>query len=520
MIDASAFKICSFKMAEKEKSSDKTTLHIQSKIAGGKYCCVVNCHRNSKADKDIVSFFGFPKRNQEQREKWIQAVKRINPDGSKWTPNQHSKICSDHFVSGWWSPSRNDPDYVPSKFGTNHIPAKSEKDVQRFQRYRSRSQSRRSADDSEQVAVDAEEDQNDLTLCKSSQTTMELDLAVSKICIKFESLESETLVSNNGTLCHKSTQFTTDAIYSNDVGVQTALGLEENLSTGIGLDFDNMAEQQFVSFTGITKNLFNFILDLAEEEIKKSRTVTRESRLALFLVKLKLNPSFSALGGMFKMRAETAALHFADVLGAMVKVARTGVIWYSKDKVRARLPPSFKSLYPETRIIIDCSEIPCETPSRLKQRTLLYSNYKSRHTLKFLVGCAPSGEIMFISETFGGRTTDTEATIKSGLITLIEENDAILADKGFPHIEGGVNSKGGVLVMPPFKEKQRQFSTQDNKSAYDCASVRVHIERCIARMKVFSYLKFVRLCEFKHIDDVLYVISYLCNMGNDLIKQD
>ena len=493
-----------------------------SKVAGGKYCCVVNCQRNYKADKDVVSFFSFPKRNPEQREKWIQAVRRINADGSPWVPSQHSKICSEHFVSGWWSPSRNDPDYAPSIFATKHVSAKSEKDVERFQRVRSRSQSRKSVEEnSEQFAVDFEEDQaEDTTLCKSTQTTMALDRAMSRLCVKFESLESETLVLKNGTICHKSTQFCTEATYSQDVGTQAALGQDKEQPAKEGLDFKNMAEEQFVSFTGISKDLFNFILELAGDEIKSSRTAPRESRLALFLVKLKLNPSFLALGGMFRMTGETAAQRFSEVLDNMVKIAKTGVIWYSKDKVRARLPPSFKSLYPDTRVIIDCSEIPCEIPGHLKQRTLLYSNYKSRHTLKFLVGCAPSGEIMFISQTFGGRTTDTEATIKSGFVNLIEEGDAILADKGFPHIEGGVNSQGGVLVMPPFKEKQRQFSTQDNKSAYDCASVRVHIERCIARMKVFSILKFVRLCEFKYIDDILYVISYLCNMGNDLIKQD
>ncbi len=486
--------------------------------SGGTYCCVVGCHRNSQADQGKVSFFSFPKKNQEQRQKWVNAVHRVNPDGSQWKPGPYAKICSDHFVSGRWSPTRNDPDYAPTQFPTKHVKAKSDQDVARYARLQSRSlaQSMTRIDNCESGGEEELTPSNS----QASQTASDLQLAKASFRVTFESFESEIIVSPEQKICNKSTQISSTISYAHDAGVQVHFGQEELASLG-GFDVVAMTERQFKAFTGIQKNLFHFILDLAEDDIKSSRIIERDGKLALFLVKLKLNPTFAALSGMFQLRREEAASQcFSEVLSAMVKIAKTGVIWFSKDKIQARLPPSFKALYPETRVIIDCSEIPCEKPHLLKQRTLLYSNYKSRHTLKFLVGCAPSGEIMFISETYGGRTTDTEATIKSGLMTLIENGDAVLADKGFPHIEGGVNTKGGVLVMPPFKDKQRQFSTQDNKSAYDCASVRVHIERCIARMKVFNCLHFVRLDEFKFIDDILYVISYLCNMGNDLIKQD
>ena len=53
----------------------------------------------------------------------------------------------------------------------------------------------------------------------------------------------------------------------------------------------------------------------------------------------------------------------------------------------------------------------------------------SRFTHKFLVGCAPSGEITFISQSYGGRTTDSELTVKSGFINLVEPGDLVMADK-------------------------------------------------------------------------------------------
>ena len=98
---------------------------------------------------------------------------------------------------------------------------------------------------------------------------------------------------------------------------------------------------------------------------------------------------------------------------------------------------------------------------------------------------------------------------------MIEPGDTILANKGFPRIESDVNANGGVLVMPPFKHKKNPFSSSENKTAYQCASVPVHVKSCIARMKVFECLHFVKLD--LDIDDILYVISY---MGKDVIQQD
>ncbi len=505
-------------------STDENSERTRRK-SGGLYCSVVNCHRNTKADNDKVRFFKFPANNPEKRQLWIQALKRVNPDGSPWQPTASSRVCSDHFISGNHSPTRTDPDYKPTKFPTSHVRAKSASDIQRFERPQARSFSRSvSLEESVDFANQFEDD-----FPRNRNISTQTSEGIMKICsgftIKFESVDSEVTVKNNEIHCSKGTQYSTTA--SSDIALSTTStftqdfshGTQKNLGFG-PFNFDAMTDRKFTAFTGIQKNMFRFILDLAEDKICDSRNIRRDEKLGLFLAGIKLNASYAALGGMFEIGEHAASKHFEQVLGVMVSIAKTGVIWYSKDKVKARLPPSFKSLYPNCRVIIDCSEIQCEIPGTLKERTLLYSHYKSRHTLKFLIGCAPSGEIMFISHTFGGRTTDTEATIKSGFIDLLESNDAVLADKGFPSIETDVNNKGGLLVMPPFKQKNRQFSTSENKEAYQCAAVRVHVERCIARMKIFECLHFVRREQFRHIDDVLYVISYLCNMGNDLIKQD
>ena len=135
------------------------------------------------------------------------------------------------------------------------------------------------------------------------------------------------------------------------------------------------------------------------------------------------------------------------------------------------MPPSFKALFPHTRVIIDCSEIHIQKPKGIQSRVQMYSSYKGGYTIKFLVSISPSGEITFISKTFGGRATDTEITTQSGLLELLERGDQVLADKGFPHIKEDVNRARAFLVMPPFKSGNLQFTSSQNKDGYQCASV-------------------------------------------------
>ena len=125
--------------------------------AHGNYCCVVGCH--NRKGKDLVHFFSFPapSRNLEQRELWIKAVKRIEPDGSQWIPSKRSIVCADHFVKKKPSPTRTDPDYAPSIFPTKHGKAATLSDVQREKRRKDR----RSKTTVDKINMSKEDPEND-----------------------------------------------------------------------------------------------------------------------------------------------------------------------------------------------------------------------------------------------------------------------------------------------------------------------------------------------------------------------
>ena len=68
-----------------------------------KHCVAVGCTNYNFMHEKNLSFFRFPyKLKQSKRwEKWVQAVKKVNSDGSKWEPHEiYVYLCSDHFIQG------------------------------------------------------------------------------------------------------------------------------------------------------------------------------------------------------------------------------------------------------------------------------------------------------------------------------------------------------------------------------------------------------------------------------------
>ncbi len=216
--------------------------------------------------------------------------------------------------------------------------------------------------------------------------------------------------------------------------------------------------------------------DLIKEPHQSNTQV--EKCLLVLLIKLKTNLTYCALASMFYvlLARQTIPRIFSETLEILYFHARKLIFWYPKEVNLARMPESFKNSFPNCRVIINATEIKCETLQTLQQQVQSYSTYKSSETVKFLVGVAPYGEFTFISNSFGGRATDTVITNKSGFLKLLQPGGVVLADKGFPQIEPDLNDDGAFLVMPPFKRGNRQFSSFENSQSYQCSSVRIHVE--------------------------------------------
>lgn len=180
------------------------------------------------------------------------------------------------------------------------------------------------------------------------------------------------------------------------------------------------------------------------------------------------------------------------------------------------MPKSFKN-YPNTRAIIDCTEIFCENSSTVEKQVLMYSSYKCHHTVKYLIAISPSGLITFLSKGFSGKSTDSFITNQSGFLDLIEPGDFILADKGFPKIKSELNQRKCTLVMPPYAFDP-QFKREEVLEGYAIASVRIRfVERAIQRIKLCEILNKIDSEIVKHIDKIMHVACVFANNRKPLI---
>ena len=162
----------------------------------------------------------------------------------------------------------------------------------------------------------------------------------------------------------------------------------------------------------------------------------------------------------------------------------------SASQVRGTLPHVFKEKYPCTYAIIDASEFFLETPSDLRLQSSTWSNYKHHNTAKVLISCTPNGAVSFVSPLYVGSISDVELTRVSGFISKLPSGEeiSVMADRGFT-IRDQLAEVDVKLNIPPFLDGQQQLSADKVQEGRRIASVRIHIERVIGRIKHFSILK-------------------------------
>ena len=148
------------------------------------------------------------------------------------------------------------------------------------------------------------------------------------------------------------------------------------------------------------------------------------------------------------------------------------------------MPQCFKDKHPFTRVIIDATEVFVEQPALPELQQLTFSTYKNTNTYKGLIGISPSGAVVFVSDLYPGCISDKELTRKCGILDLLDKGDTLMADRGFD-IEGDLILKGVRLNIPPFLKGKQQLSQSELVETRRIASLRIHVERAMERLKNF-----------------------------------
>ncbi|CAN7981159.1 unnamed protein product, partial [Ixodes pacificus] len=193
-------------------------------------------------------------------------------------------------------------------------------------------------------------------------------------------------------------------------------------------------------------------------------------------------------------------------------------LWLPRTEIDDAMPPAFKDRYPSTRVILDATEIKCEASSSLALQSATFSQYKSTNTFKGLIGISPDGTVTFVSELFTGSISDKECVERSGFLKLsFDDGDSVMADKGFK-IEDLLQKINVKLNIPPFLRKGH-FTDEEVQETEEIASLRIHVERRIQRIKNFHIFdKPIPISIAPVANEMWAVCAVLTNLQSPLIR--
>ena len=106
--------------------------------------------------------------------------------------------------------------------------------------------------------------------------------------------------------------------------------------------------------------------------------------------------------------------------------------------------------------------------------------------MKGLIGITPNGAVSFASELYCGSISDPEIVEKSGFYNYLHKGDLVMADKGFL-TKDQLARVGARLAMPQFLSHKEQFSPQECELNKKVASLRIHVERYMERLKNWHF---------------------------------
>ena len=170
--------------------------------------------------------------------------------------------------------------------------------------------------------------------------------------------------------------------------------------------------------------------------------------------------------------------------------------------------------------IIDASEQYMCSPSCPQAYKTVFSSYKGRCTVKYLVEISPAGAGTYCSDGYPGRISDPELVRVSGYLKRAQRGDVYAADRGFEAVKHMLAALGADLIAPTFRFNGQESLTDDEaRDSTMQANMRIHVERAIGRAKMFAACrKTLKIDEVDMADAVFRTCFLLGNLRSPLVK--
>lgn len=225
-----------------------------------------------------------------------------------------------------------------------------------------------------------------------------------------------------------------------------------------------------------------------------NHTLSVEDEFLLVMMKLRMGLTNMDLTIRFNISESTVSKILITWINFLYVRLGQLKIWPHRNIIINNMPNSFKEMYPNNIVIIDCTELKIQCPSALVMQSQSYSSYKSTNTLKGLVGIEPNGGFIFVSQLYTGSISDKEIVKRSGFLEILKkkieveeilDQDSVMADKGFEIVKE-LADIGLNLNIPPFLKNKPQFNLDEVIQTQSIARHRIHVERAIGKVRNFA----------------------------------
>ena len=246
-------------------------------------------------------------------------------------------------------------------------------------------------------------------------------------------------------------------------------------------------------------------------------------QLFLTMIKLRQGKDDVEVGILFGIRRDQVSEVFNVWIIFLYFQLKEINIWPSKDVIDQHMPSGFKKLFPTTRVILDATEFPIQKPSDVNHQSATFSTYKNKNTFKCLIGCSPRGAVTFVSDAYGGSTSDRQIFERSVLCTdstRFESKDSIMADRGIM-VQDLMAPKNVFVNTPTMLKGKSQFEPATVVKDRRVASKRINIERVIGLAKTYTILKKdFSAQKLPQANRIIQVCFMLVNFRKSIVKKD
>ena len=242
----------------------------------------------------------------------------------------------------------------------------------------------------------------------------------------------------------------------------------------------------------------------------KARKLSLEAEFLMVMMRIRLGLLQEHLADIFKVSVSTVSRTVITWVNFMYDHTQGLVAWPTRQQILYNLPKAFQD-FPQTQIVLDCTEFFIQKPSSLLAQNLTWSEYKHHNTIKVLIGVSPSGMVTFVSVVWGGRVSDRHITEFSGLLPRLDPGMTIMADKGFTIedlLPPAVN-----LNMPPKIPSRRQMTKEEFFKTAHIASARIVVEMKMEQIKNYEILnRTIPISEMHLAEQYIFICAALTNL--------